>query len=88
MLPNYHRMWEVVEEHRFTAELSALIPNAIRADEFLEGAVWALARKPTLGTNAAGNVWHLPMFGTDLAIYYTFDDTKVYMHSIQAAPKD
>lgn len=83
MLPSHHKIREVVETAQFTDELRELEPNAIRADELFEGAVWVLCRNPEYGTKTGPNVWFLPMLGGNLVLRYTFDDDHVYFLSIQ-----
>jgi hypothetical protein len=80
----------IVKELRFEAELSAIEPDARRADEFVEAAEWALGRDPTQGWLLGSCVWFLPMSDVPdaprLDLYYTFDDERVYFLSIQIAP--
>jgi len=82
----------VVKETRFEEQLADIEPNVKRADEFVEGAEWTLSRDPTAkGTQVADNscVWFLPTndvpAAPSLVIYYTFDEKKVYLLSIQIA---
>ena len=94
MLPE--KMREVVEEHRFVFELQALIPNARRADGFVDGAKWTLSRDPFRGRRIGNtHVWFLPMEEIPgllpIVLYYTFDDDYVNFLSIQETiypPKD
>ena len=77
-----------IREHRFERELRALIGNAIRADEFVEAAEFLLIRDPEIGFQAAAGstVWFLPMAPIDdvqVSLYYTFDDSTVWLLSIQ-----
>jgi hypothetical protein len=93
MLPE--KLREIVEEHRFVVELAALLPNARRADEFINGAKWVLGRDPFKGKRiGTSSVWFLPMEEipkTDesppgilpVVLYYTFDDDYVNFLSIQ-----
>ncbi len=84
MLHNYHKMWSIVEEHSFVSELSALMANPVRADEFMEGAKFVLSRKPDSGTKVTDRIWFLPMMLDDsLSLYYRFDDDNVYLLSIR-----
>lgn len=81
-------MREIIEEHRFSFELQALIPNAKRADEFIDAAKWALPRNPTKGRRiGSSHVWFLPMEDVPgllpIVLYYTFDDDFVNFLSIQ-----
>ena len=86
MLPE--KMREIIEEHRFSLELQALVPNAKRADDFIEGAIWALSRNPSKGRRiGSSHVWFLPMEDVPgllpVVLYYTFDDDFVNFLSIQ-----
>ncbi|MCI0349300.1 MAG: hypothetical protein L0Z53_07740 [Acidobacteriales bacterium] len=83
----------IIEEHRFAIELQALIEEgpekAQRADEFVDGVKWLLARSPEKGTRIGQtNVWFIPSEHTadllPVVIYYTFDDDYVNLMSIQA----
>jgi len=83
MLESFHRTWTIVEEHRFSTELAALMADPVRADEFMEGAMWVLSRRPTSGRKLTDDVWFLPMTATNISLYYRFDDNNVYLLSIQ-----
>ena len=77
----------VVREHRFERELRRLIADAIEADEFVEGAEWLLARDPFIGSQVEANspVWFLPMApvgDVQVSLYYTFDESTVWLLSI------
>jgi hypothetical protein len=78
----------IIEEHRFTFELAAIIKDAKRADEFVDGSKWLLARTPEKGTRiSTSHVWFLPtknILGIlPVVIYYTFDEDCVNLLSIQ-----
>jgi hypothetical protein len=79
----------IIEEHRFAIELAALIEGGPRrADEFVDGAKWLLARSPESGSRlGASKVWFLPMKEPPgilpVVLYYTFDDDYVNFLSIQ-----
>ena len=81
------KFWTVVREHRFEKELRALIRDAIRADEFVEGAEFVLARDPRKGVEIPGTqIWFMPMalIGNDqITLYYTFNETTVWLLSIR-----
>ena len=82
------KMREIIEEHRFSFELQALIPNAKRADEFIDAAKWVLSRSPTKGRRIGSlHVWFLPMEEMPgllpIVLYYAFDDDFVNFLSIQ-----
>jgi hypothetical protein len=85
MLPPHHKILEIIENAQFADELAELQPNAIRADEFMDGAVRVLSRNPTYGTQLGKHVWFLPMFSGHIVLYYTFDDDHVYFLSIQVS---
>jgi hypothetical protein len=72
----------------FARQLREIIPEAERADEYIEGAEWVLSRDPTYGTQLNGSdVWFLPMENVpdmpSIVLYYTFDDERVYFISIE-----
>jgi hypothetical protein len=83
MLPYYHQNWEIVEEQNFRRELAIFHKSPQRADNFVESAKWALSRNPRSGTAIGERVWFLPMARGSFVIYYTFDEDKVYLQSIQ-----
>ncbi len=77
----------VVQSHRFTEELQAIEQSARRADEFIDGATWLLARFPEVGTQLGQtDVWFLPTDDSasmePLVIYYAFDMDRVVLLSI------
>ncbi len=64
------------------------------ADEFIEAAEWALARKATIGTLLTTDdppVWILPIVDVPrldpLVLYYTFDATHVFLIWIDTAAR-
>ena len=78
---------QVVREYHFEHDLHRLIPDAKSADEFIEAAEFVLARDPQIGTRIApdSNVWVLamaPIQGTEVALYYTFDESTVWLIAI------
>jgi hypothetical protein len=81
------KYWTVVREHRFEKELRALIRDAVRADQFVEGAEFVLARDPRQGVEIPGtSIWLMPMapIGQDqITLYYAFDETTVWLLSIR-----
>jgi len=82
------KLREIIEEHRFAFELQALIPNAKRADELIDGVKWVLRRDPTSGRRIGNSqVWYIPMEEIPdhlpIVLYYTFDDDYVNFLSIQ-----
>jgi hypothetical protein len=79
---------EVIEQPRFVEELKAIHRDARRADDFVDGARWALGRDPSVGTHIGkGHVWILPIAEFEsadpVALFYTFDDDHVYLLSIR-----
>ena len=80
---------EVVYEPTFDSELKAIHPSFQRAEEFVDGAVWILARSPESGhrISTTSNVWMLPVAQVDdiphAAIFYTFTNTHVWLLSIK-----
>ncbi len=78
---------QVIREHRFERELRALIDKAIPADQFVEAAEFLLARDPLIGSRVDedNRVYFLPMApveGKQIALYYTFDESTVWLLSI------
>lgn len=82
-------MHTIVEEHYFLLQLKKIIHDAKRADEFIEGAKWVLARNPAAGFQISENVWFLPMTDTPETLaanlYYTFNESCVYFLAIELA---
>jgi hypothetical protein len=77
----------IVEEERFRLELQQIIPKAPDADDFVEGAKWALARSPEIGRRIGTSiVWFLAMAKRPnllpIILYYTFDEETVNLISI------
>ena len=77
---------EVVRELRFERELRDLIRDVIAADQFVEAAEFLLARDPLIGSQTEDPlVWAMPMAPIEdmqIALYYTFDDSTVWLLSI------
>jgi hypothetical protein len=76
---------QVIREHNFERELTALIADARAADDFVEAAEFVLARDPLAGQALASPVWALPMplVGSEqIVLYYAFDDSTVWLISI------
>lgn len=88
------RLRTIIKLEAFEEDLRAISADPVRADEFAEAAEWVLARDPGMGTQVARDslVWFLPMadlgLGAQMALYYTFDDERVYFLSVRAAPAD
>jgi hypothetical protein len=83
---------EIVKNPGFEQDLAQLEFDAIRADEFTEGAEYVLSRNPEYGTQIHKNVWFLPMWrpgeGKNVNLYYTFDKDRVYFLALQRASED
>jgi hypothetical protein len=80
---------EIVKNPLFEQDLSKLEFDAVRADEFTEGAEFVLSRNAEYGTRIARDVWFLPMWrpgeGRSVNLYYTFDQDHVYFLALQPA---
>jgi len=80
---------KIVREPRFDAELLQIEADLKRADELLSGVTWILQRDPErYGTRLSqwDDVWFIPaadVFPRSYGIYYTFNDTYVYLLSIR-----
>lgn len=81
---------EVVHTPRFSRELGHILPDAKRADEFIDGATWGLCREPLCGKPMAeaSAIRFLPMVELpdhpSLALYYAYNDDYVWFISIRA----
>jgi hypothetical protein len=63
------------------ARIQPLVPLA---DEFTEGAETVLSRQPESGVQLGeSNVWFIGGHTVDAALYYTFDENRVYFMSIK-----
>ena len=85
-------MRKIVCEARFDEELGSLAVGFRRADELIAGVKWVPARNPEFGTRISvrDDIWVVPsidVFEQPLVIYYTFNDTHVYLLSIQPADR-
>jgi hypothetical protein len=67
----------------FEADLDAIKQDVPRIEEFVEGAEIILSRSPHVGFQINDVIWYLPGFTVDAALYYTFDDERVFFISIQ-----
>jgi hypothetical protein len=79
---------EVIYEPEFDQQLKQVSPDFFRADEFIQGSEWVLARDPESGSRVSESVWILPSIdiGRDnckATIFYTFNDHKVWMLAIE-----
>ncbi len=77
----------VIREHHFEKDLAEIAGDFEAADDFVAGAEWLLAQNPEIGFRIAPDsaVWFLPMApvgDTQLALYYTFDDSTVWLISL------
>ena len=78
----------LIEDRRFTQQLNALCADPIRADEFTEGARCLLVLNPRRGLMVLPDPDRIWMVQSRLpecliAIFYTFDDTRVWLLAIQ-----
>jgi hypothetical protein len=86
-----YKLRGIVYEPRFEQELAALLPDARKADDFIVGTCFILARQPDYGSQISPGswVWFLPMVdapGTKpVVLYYMFDNHDVYFMSIREA---
>ena len=92
---NNRRLRQLRREPLFEENLKTIIPGARRADEFLEGAEWLLARDPaTCGRQIrpASGVWR--MVWNEMAnvspfvLYYVFDDNCVCLLAIEVTDEE
>ena len=79
----------IIHEREFERELRALIADAERADMFIEGAEYVLARDPYAGlqTVPGSPLWAMPMApigGRQVTLFYMFDDSNVWLLAIHA----
>ncbi len=82
---------QVIREHLFEETLSALIPDARRADQFVEAAEFMLAWDPETGSllDRARNIWFVPMSPVgvkQVSLYYTFNQETVRLLAILRVP--
>ena len=80
----------VIQSHRFEQEMAAIEARVERSDQFLEGAEWYLVRCPEVEMQLGNShVWFLPteelVAMEPLMIYYTFNDDRVVLLSIEKA---
>lgn len=80
---------------QYEREMQAIMPDARRADEFIEGTVWLLCRRPEYGTPiVAGSSVRFVSVTKEavdippLVLYYTFNENYVYFLSIQVSCQD
>ncbi len=83
-------MRTIIKEAVFEQQATMLIGSARRADEFLRGAEWLLARDPrSCGRRVApeSSVWRMVHDEgadmTPIALYYTFDADTVYLLEVE-----
>ena len=83
------KLREIVKNPGFEQDLSQLEFDAVRADEFTEGAEFVLSRNPEYGTKVTRDVWFLPMWrpaeGKCVNLYYTFDGDHVFFLALKRA---
>lgn len=83
MAPPHRR---IVQTERFVNEFKAIRAKHGRAKEFLSGVLFVLERDPSQGYKW-GSIWCLSSVGWAgrlpvLTIFYTFNDDRVWLHSI------
>lgn len=84
----------VVHEHQFSAELQDLQPNFSRAESFIEGIEWIVARNPEAGIRVhidppiRGLYSRLGPGMKPVVVWYTYNAHCVYLLSIQKAQPD
>jgi len=79
-----HKMRVLVRDAVFEADAAEICGSIKKADDFLEGVDLVLARYPECGTRLhKSHVWFLPAHTIPVVLYYTFDDEKVYLLSVQ-----
>jgi hypothetical protein len=77
-------MRTVVRHELFEADAEEILSSSTAtADEFLEAVEFVLSRRPESGYQVSPNVWWIPAYTLPLVVYYTFDDTHVYLLSLQ-----
>lgn len=73
----------------FDSELAELHSDWFRAEEFVQGVEWVLVHDPTAGRRLSdySMLWCISVAAIDdvpsAMVYYSFDDTAVYFHSIK-----
>jgi hypothetical protein len=86
------KLREIVKNPLFEQNLAQLEFDAVRADEFTEGAEFVLSRNPEYGTKITKNVWFLPMWrpseGKNVNLYYTFNADQVHFLALQRASEE
>lgn len=80
--------WEIKRTDKFSAQLQDFLPNVARAEQFMSGVRWALERNPSSGAKLNSTVWFISSSSNvvdvgNLSVYYTFDETKVYLLAIR-----
>lgn len=84
-------MRNVIREHHFERDLRALWDDPMQADEFVAAAEWVLAEDPHVGlpVRPGSDIWGLPVApvsGMDLAIFYAFDNSTVWLIALSDWP--
>jgi hypothetical protein len=82
------KLREIVEEHQFVKELQAIEKDSEKADEFIDGAKWALSRRAEIGTQIGkSHVFFLPVAFSSavgpVVLFYAFDENRVFFLSIR-----
>jgi len=78
------KMRTIVRDAIFEADAAEICGSIKKSDDFLEAVELVLARYPGCGTRLdKSHVWFLPAHTISLVVYYTFDDERVYLISVQ-----
>lgn len=85
--------WQIREESLYQAQCARIEPDVRRMDEILAGCMWGFAQNPYQGFPISGT--RLWLLKTDafpgaprLRIWYRFDESIVYLLSIEAITDD
>ena len=82
------KLRDIVEDERFKEELSILSTDVHRAEEFIEGAKWLLARSYTYGTEISHDppllflTMNDPLTSSAMTLFYSFTDTTIIFLSV------
>ncbi len=80
----------ILVDDQFRREIDALIPDHPRVEDFYQGIDWILCHNAEFGRSVSENDLTLRILqqaypsdpARTLVVYYSFDDEKVYLHSI------
>jgi hypothetical protein len=83
-------MRTIVREQLFEKQLKRIEKDFERADQFIQGVEWVLCKNPEAGYQVRDDspVWGIAaqpdLTAEPVVVYYTFNDTHVYLLSIRA----